>query len=132
MPYIIELQSHISPLGNLSILEVERQIKFPIRRVFFLTEIHDDVVRGNHAHKNTEQVLFCLQGEISFHAEMPDGQKYDVVLTPSNKGVYIPANAWHYVKYKKGTVQVVCASEIYNESDYLRDKRAFHNYYNDN
>ena len=128
-PFIIELQSHDSAIGNLSILEVEKHISFPIKRVFFLTEIYDNVVRGNHAHKKTEQVLFCLKGEINFYAEMPDGRKYHEKLKPSNKGVYIPANAWHYMEYKRHTVQVVCASELYSESDYLRDKKAFYSYY---
>ena len=130
LPHLKEFQKVDSSLGNLSIIEVQKHIDFEIKRIFFLDEINSKVVRGNHAHKNTAQFMICLKGEIDFYAEMPNGEKINILLTQSNNGIYIPANAWHYMEYKKGSIQLVCASELYEESDYLRSKEDFHSYYN--
>ncbi len=129
IPSIINIQKIDSNIGNLSILEFQKHINFEIKRIFILNQIHSEVLRGNHAHKETEQFLICLQGEINFFAELPNGESFNYLLNDCNQGIYIPANSWHYMKYQKDTIQLVCASKIYDENDYLRTKEEYHNFY---
>lgn len=131
-PYIIELQNIESESGVLNILEVNNQIQFDIKRIFILNDIFDNVQRGNHAHKETDQLLICLSGEIIVHTELPNGCTHSFKLTDSRNGLFIPAEAWHYMEYIKNSIQVVCASHVYDESDYLRTKEIYLNYYNEN
>ena len=129
-PYIIKFQNIDSEVGTLNIFEVQKHIDFDIKRVFILNDIKEEVLRGNHAHKNTDQLLICLTGEIEVFTEMPDESKYSFILTNSKVGLFLPAEAWHYMKYRKNSIQLVCASNHYDELDYLRTKQDYKEYYN--
>lgn len=129
-PYIIKFQNIDSEVGTLNIFEVQKHIDFDIKRVFILNDIKEEVLRGNHAHKNTDQLLICLTGEIEVFTEMPDESIYSFILTNSKVGLFLPAEAWHYMKYRKNSIQLVCASNHYDELDYLRTKQDYKEYYN--
>ena len=129
-PYIIKFQNIDSEVGTLNIFEVQKHIDFDIKRVFILNDIKEEVLRGNHAHKNTDQLLICLTGEIEVFTEMPDESIYSFILTNSKVGLFLPAEAWHYMKYRKNSIQLVCASNHYDELDYLRTKQDYKAYYN--
>jgi dTDP-4-dehydrorhamnose 3,5-epimerase-like enzyme len=129
IPYLINIQKVNSNIGNLSIFEMQKHIQFEAKRIFVLNDVNAEIIRGNHAHKETEQFMLCLQGEINFFAEMPNGKKFYFKLNDSSVGLYIPPNAWHYMEYKKNSIQIVCASHHYDENDYLRTKNEFKNYY---
>lgn len=116
-------------LGFLSIAENLKSVPFDVKRIFWLYHVEKDVERGNHAHKETEQVLICVKGEIEFFAEMPDYKEFNFVLNDPAIGVYIPASAWHVMKYKAGTIQLVLASTLYHEDDYFREYEDFESFY---
>ncbi|MBE8432692.1 WxcM-like domain-containing protein, partial [Leptospira interrogans serovar Pomona] len=45
--------------GNLIILESMRDVPFEIKRVYYINNLENSVsVRGQHAHKEIEQVIF--------------------------------------------------------------------------
>ena len=129
-PYIINFQNISSQTGELNIFEIQNQINFEIKRIFILNDLKSDVTRGNHAHKQTNQLLICLTGQIEVYTEMPDGKKYNFTLTNPRSGLFLPPHAWHYMKYHKNSIQMVCASLQYDEQDYLRSKSQFVDYYN--
>jgi hypothetical protein len=129
-PSLIELQNIKSDNGDLTIFELQKHIDFEIKRVFILDKILNfGIKRGFHAHKVTEQFLVCLVGEIDFYSELPSGEKFIFRLTNKTQGIYIPPFAWHHMSYSIGSIQLVCASHLYNEDDYLRTKDSFLNYY---
>lgn len=129
-PEIIDFASKgSSELGFLSIAENLKSIPFEVKRVFWLFDVPENIVRGNHAHKETEQVLICLNGEVEFFGEMPNFQKFNFTINNPSTGIYIPACSWHYMKYKKGTIQLVLASTLYSEDDYFREYDKFNEYY---
>jgi len=128
-PYIINFQNIDSDTGVLNIFEVQNQINFDIKRVFILNEINENVIRGNHAHKETQQLLICLSVQIEIFTEMPNGDTFNFILNNSRVGLFLPPQAWHYRKYLKGTIQMVCASQKYDEYDYLRSRMDFKEYY---
>lgn len=130
LPYLIEFASiGNDELGYLNIAESLKNIPFNIKRVFWLNGITNEIERGNHAHRETQQVLICLSGSIEFFAEMPDGSEYHFRVDNPNVGIYIPSAAWHRMNYQPGTIQVVLASTIYAESDYFRKYEDFRKYY---
>lgn len=128
-PYLVNFQNIYSDNGVLNIFEVHKHVSFEIKRIFILNDLKDDTIRGNHAHKNTDQLLICLNGEIEVFLEMPDSNKYNYILTDSKVGLFLPAEAWHYMKYKNNSIQLVCASQYYDEQDYLRTKEKYHDFY---
>jgi len=129
-PEIIEFAPKgSSELGFLSIAENLKSIPFEVKRVFWLYDVASYIERGNHAHRETEQILICMNGEIEFFAEMPDREKFNFTINSPSAGIYIPACAWHYMKYKKGTIQLVLASTLFSEDDYFREYVDFDKYY---
>ena len=121
----ITLAAHGSERGNLYVGEVHKQLPFDIKRFYIIANIPKGALRAEHAHKEQEQALFCLKGscEISFD----DGRrKWTTVLNSAGKGVRIRKKVWHTISnVTEDVVLLVVASGLYDESDYLRDYKAF-------
>ena len=125
-PYIIEFK-RIGEMatGYISVAEIEEQIPFKIERVFWTYYTPESIMRGTHAHHNTQQVLIAVAGTITLHTELPDGTKDKFLLDSPDKGVYLPPYAWHEMHYSHNAVQLVLASTKYAKEDYIRDYEQF-------
>lgn len=125
-PYIIEFQT-VGEIGEgfISIAEFEKSIPFEVKRTFWTYQTPDHIVRGRHAHYETELVLIAAAGRIIVNTEMPNGKLETFVLEEPSKGLYIPATAWHTMQYYFNAVQLVFASSLYNENDYIRNYSEF-------
>lgn len=113
------------PRGNLSFIEGERQIPFPIQRVYYLYDVPGGAVRGGHAHKDLQQVIIALSG--SFDVVLDDGSdRTKVSLNRSYHGLYLPNMIWRELEnFSSGAVCLVLASHYYEEDDYIRDIAQF-------
>lgn len=121
-PHIIEFPKlGESSIGYISVAENQKHIPFEIKRVFWTYYTPESIVRGRHSHHNTEQVLIAVAGKIIVHTELPDGELQTFVLDTPEKGVYVPPTAWHTMQYSHTAVQMVLASTVYNEKDYIRN-----------
>jgi dTDP-4-dehydrorhamnose 3,5-epimerase-like enzyme len=110
------------PDGNLYIMEGLRNIPFEIKRVYYINSLENcDSVRGHHAHRQLEQVIFCVNG--SFMLDLDDGKtKQSVPMLRDNIGIILGAGLWHEMhSFSSGCVLLVVASDYYDESDYIRD-----------
>lgn len=112
-------------LGNLSIGEYENQIPFAVNRVFWTYETPEEIIRGRHAHHDTEMILIAMTGVIKVYTEMLDGENKVFTLDNPSVGVYLPKYCWHTMQYMNNAVQLVLASTRYNEADYIRDYKDF-------
>ena len=68
---LVELPVVTDPRGDLTFIEGENHIPFPIRRVYYLYNVPVDAERGGHAHHELEQVVFALSG--SFRIKIDNG-----------------------------------------------------------
>lgn len=127
---VIELKKkHDDRDGNLIIAESKRDIPFEIKRVYYINNLENCIsVRGKHAHKELEQVIFCING--SFVLDLDDGNnKQTLLMNRDNIGVFLGKMLWHEMReFSSGCVLLVFASDYYNESDYIRDYNEFINY----
>ena len=55
-------QPHGDERGMLVALEEFNDIPFRIKRVYYMYDTVEGVVRGHHAHKALEQILICIHG----------------------------------------------------------------------
>lgn len=55
-------QPHGDDRGQLIALEEFKDIPFRIKRVYYMYDTAEGVVRGHHAHKSLEQILVCIHG----------------------------------------------------------------------
>ena len=122
---MIDLPVVSDPRGDLTFVEGERHIPFPIARVYYLYNVPVDAERGGHAHKRLEQVIFALSG--SFRITVDDGrERQKFWLRDPRRGLYISRMIWREMDaFSQGAVCMVLASQPYDEADYFRDYGKF-------
>lgn len=118
-------QPHGDDRGQLVALEEFKDIPFEIKRVYYIYDTLSDVRRGFHAHKNLEQILICIHG--SCKILLDNGfEKKIVPLEKPYEGLYVANNVWREMfDFSPDAVLLVLASELYDESDYIRDYEEF-------
>jgi dTDP-4-dehydrorhamnose 3,5-epimerase-like enzyme len=111
--------------GNLSFIEENNQIPFQIKRVYYLYDVPSGATRGGHAHKALHQVVIALSG--SFDVILDDGiRKRSFFLNRPHYGLYIPPKVWRELEnFSSNSVALSLVSEVYDESDYIRDYDSF-------
>ena len=113
--------------GSLVSLEANKNIPFDIKRVYYIFDTKNDVVRGKHAHKNLQQILIAVSGSCKV---LVDNKKEKQIFDLDNpaKGLYIENNVWREMfEFSKDCVLLVLASEIYNKEDYIYNYEDFKN-----
>lgn len=118
-------QPHGDDRGQLISIEEYNDIPFRIKRVYYMYDTVADVVRGYHAHKKLQQILVCVHG--SCKIKLDNGREQKVVaLEKPYEGLYVSNNMWREMfDFSKDAVLMVFASELYDESDYIRDYDEF-------
>lgn len=118
-------QRHGDARGQLVALEEKKEIPFDIKRVYYIYDTQNGVRRGFHAHKSLKQLLICVHGACK--VLLDDGhEKEIVVLDKPYEGIFIQSNMWREMyDFTPDAVLLVLASEIYDESDYIRDYNRF-------
>lgn len=116
---------HGDDRGQLIALEEFNDIPFQIKRVYYMYDTKEGVVRGKHAHKKLEQILVCIHG--SCKIRLDNGKERKVVpLEKPYEGLYVGSNMWREMyDFSPDAVLMVLASEVYEEADYIRDYDKF-------
>lgn len=122
---IIDLPKITDPRGNLSFIEGKKHVPFEIKRVYYLYDVPGGSDRGGHSHKELEQLIIAISG--SFDIIIDDGfEKKQFHMNRSYYGLYISPMIWREItNFSSGSVCIVLASTIYDESDYIRDYDEF-------
>lgn len=122
---LIQLQSHGDERGSLVSLEEQKNIPFPIKRVYYVFNTKDKVRRGFHAHKKLKQLAIVVKGSCRFLLD--DGtEKIEVLLDNPAQGLYIESFIWREMfDFSEDCVLMVLADAFYDEADYVRDYEEF-------
>ena len=122
---LCELTCAADSRGRLTAAEVGAPVPFEPRRVFTVSGVPSEHVRGEHAHRRCEQFLICQTGSLA--VTLDDGRDRDeVVLGSPAVGLYLPAMVWGVQhRYTPDAVLIVLASRPYEPDDYIRDYDEF-------
>lgn len=124
----ISFQRHGDDRGQLVALEVEKEVPFEIKRVYYMYDTGMGVRRGFHAHKNLMQILICTHGTCKILLDNGT-EKEVVVLDKPYEGLYVSNDMWREMyDFSSDAVLMVLASELYDEADYIRDYEKFLEY----
>lgn len=112
--------------GNLCVIEGMHTIPFDIKRVFYINHLENCVsLRGEHAHKMLQQVIFAINGSFTLHLDDGKSQQ-DIHLFKDNVGVILGAGLWHTMRdFSSGCILLCLASDYFSESDYIRSYDEF-------
>lgn len=111
--------------GNLTFLENHRHVPFEIKRVYYLYDVPGGESRAGHAHRALASVIIAING--SFDVVIDDGRERKTIrLSRANEGLYLCPGIWRELhNFTSGSVSLVLASELYDESDYFREYEDF-------
>lgn len=125
---IIDLRKIHDPRGNLTPIEGGADVPFDIKRVYYLYDVPSDANRGGHAHKDLRQLIVAANG--SFTITLDDGEnKKAYTLNRPYQGLLIVPGIWRNLDdFSSGAVLLCLASELYDESDYIRNYVEFIDY----
>ena len=129
--HIIELNKIHNEAGNITVVESNRNIPFPIKRIYYLYDIPGGKARGGHAHKEGGyQLIVAASG--SFDVLLDDGLSKKIVrLNRPNFGLLVVPGLWReLLEFSSGSICLVLASYTYDEADYIRDYKEFLHYKN--
>ena len=107
--------------GKLVVIEGRDSIPFEIKRVFYIYDSDDTVIRGQHANRRSEFVLINVSGKSK--VRITDGKEEIVVgLDRPMMGVYIPPMIWKDMyDFSEDSILLVSASTHYDGTEYIRD-----------
>lgn len=122
---IIEIDKHHHEKGNISVIENNITIPFETKRVYYLYDVPGGESRGGHAHKELKQLIVAASG--SFNVTLDDGNvKRTFTLNRPYQGLLVVPGIWRELDdFSSGSVCLVLASHLYEESDYIRDYNDF-------
>lgn len=108
--------------GNLIIAEGGRDVPFEIKRVFYIYGTDRDMVRGEHANRQTEFMLINVSGTSRVKIKDGEGNEAVYILNRPNTGIYIPTMIWKEMYgFSEDSVLLVLASTHYDPDEYIRD-----------
>ena len=107
--------------GHLVVVEGGQSIPFNINRIFYIYGSDSEVVRGQHANRESEFVLINVAG--TSKVRITDGKEdYIVELNKPHMGVYLPKMIWKDMyDFSADSVLLVLASTHYNGEEYIRN-----------
>lgn len=125
---VFELPKEHNRAGNLTALNNGLDIPFDVKRVYYTYDIPSGATRGGHAHRNLHQYLVAASS--SFDVLLDDGRNRKMVhLDRPNYALHIVPGIWReLINFSSGAVCMVLASDVYEESDYIRSYDDFLTY----
>lgn len=100
-------------------------LPFQVARTYWTYLTPDEVLRGHHAHRALEQVLFAVSGSLEITLENQAGTRLHFTLTRPDEGLYITGLYWRTIRFQNQAVLLCLASQPYSEVSYIRDYAAF-------
>ncbi len=107
--------------GKLVVVEGAMDIPFEIKRVFYIYGSDSQVIRGQHANRDSEFVLINVSG--SSKVRVDNGFEEEVIeLNRPRMGLYLPTMVWKDMyDFSEDSVLLVLANTHYDGNEYIRD-----------
>ena len=114
----VPVSSHNGARGDLGVCELDGLIPFSVKRTYFISSVPKSEVRGQHGHKQLQQVFICIKG--TFELTVTDGKNIDQHFFSQHQAFYSPGGMWRELSnFSEDAICLVLASEKYDISDYI-------------
>ncbi len=104
------------------VIESFKDVPFEIKRVFYIFgKDNVGLVRGKHANRKSEFVLFNISGKSK--VKVVDEEKCETVyeLNRPHEAVYLPRMVWKEMyDFTEDSVLMVLTNEYYDSQEYIR------------
>ena len=112
--------------GHLVVIEGNKDVPFDIKRIFYIYGSDPNVIRGQHANRETAFVLVNVAGKSKVKVYDGKGNEAIFILNRPHTGIYLPTMVWKDMyDFSEDSVLLVLASEAYNPNEYIRNYDEF-------
>ncbi|MDF2700763.1 MAG: uncharacterized protein K0Q49_2326 [Haloplasmataceae bacterium] len=125
--YEIKLKDASDIRGNLTIAEVDNQIPFLVKRIFYSYNTKSDELRGQHANINSKFMMISVAG--SCKVKVDDGiMREEFILDHPNKALYLDKMTWKDMyEFSSDNILLILSDCVYDAKEYIRDYEEFRN-----
>jgi dTDP-4-dehydrorhamnose 3,5-epimerase-like enzyme len=111
--------------GTLSVAEFGSHYDFRVERIFYLSDIDNDDIRGQHAHEELKQFVICVSG--SFDISLDNGKiKETLTMSDDGKGLFLDGLVWREMtNFTENTVMLVLCDRVYKNDRVIRNYSEF-------
>ena len=123
---MLEFAQHGDDRGHLVVIEGMKDVPFEIKRAFYIYGSDPEVVRGQHANRESEFVLINVAGTSKVKVKDGEGNEAIFCLNRPHTGIYLPTMVWKDMyDFSNDSVLLVLASTHYDATEYIRDYDEF-------
>ena len=119
-------ESYTDSRGKLNVAQLDHLSQdFSIKRVFWITDVPEGTIRGEHANRECTELLVAVSGKVSLW--LTDGsEEWNITLSDPNQGLYIPPMVWCKLYDFSSDATIVCmADKEYDPEQYINDYQQF-------
>ena len=116
--------------GIIEIFENDDKFQFKIKRIFYIHSNFKNLIRGDHAHKLTRQIIICLNG--SAKLVLDNGkQKKTLRIQKGGKAIFVKKGVWHTLNNmsKDCLLLILCDQKYNRRKDYINNYKEFKKLY---
>ena len=124
-PYLITLPKVTGKSGQLSFMEEGGDLPIIVKRTYWIYDVDEGALRGDHAHLNADRIMVCVKGYVSITIEGVSGKKYSFQLDDPSKALYFPRLHWIKLKFSTDAILIAWSSCIYKDDAMIRDYDEF-------
>ncbi len=107
-------------------IEYGKNIPFDIKRIFYIYDSEENVVRGQHANKKSQFVLINLMGRSKIRVMDGKGNQKTFCLDQPTQGIYLPPMVWREMyDFSDDCVLLCLADTYYDGMEYIRNYDEF-------
>lgn len=124
---LIKFDEHADQNGVLHVYECGNGVPFIVKRIFTVKAKSGDF-RGDHAHKQCNQLLICLSGRIKVNCD--DGESIkEYLLDNAGYGLLVASGTWAKQSYlDDDSIILVLCDRVYEKDDYIHDYEQYKRY----
>jgi UDP-2-acetamido-3-amino-2,3-dideoxy-glucuronate N-acetyltransferase len=117
---ILDFKSFHDIRGSLCPIDFS-DLPIEVKRIFYVHNVPDKKLRGEHSHYTTNQILVCLSGSCTVICKDGKEESKYLLNTPT-KGLLIPSMIWDEQIYNSDkTILLVLSDTQYDKDDYIKD-----------
>ena len=122
---LVKLNRFSDSRGNLTVIDFKNELPFVPNRFFTVSQVPNQDIRGEHAHRVCHQALIILNGSVTVMID--DGRiRNQILLSDPRFALYIPPMVWGtQFAFSSDAVLGVFASHAYDEQDYIHSYDEF-------
>ena len=104
--------------GELVVAELQKDVQFPILRLFYVRDVPVGSVRGRHGHYRCRQMMICQKGRIKVDVSDGEGARH-FILKPGNFLVLEPGLIATETYLDDDSTLLVLCDQPYDPEDYI-------------